>query len=78
MNFEQNRIKIGDIPVADFQEMTDPMTFIEKTREQYPGLDLDLVRELFREVQEEMHRMDEDEMTAQKAKDDKKAAKKKE
>lgn len=64
--------------VADFQEMTDPMTFIEKTREQYPGLDLDLVRELFREVQEEMHRMDEDEMTAQKAKDDKKAAKKKE
>jgi len=36
--------------VADLQQMTDPMVFIEKTREQYPGLDMDMVRDAFKEV----------------------------
>ena len=61
--------------VADIQQMTDPMVFIEKTWEQYPGLDLELVREMFRGVEEEIHRMDEEEKAAEKAKAERKAAK---
>jgi len=45
--------------VADLQQMTDPMSFIEKTRDQYPGLDLDDVRSAFEEVREEMKRLEE-------------------
>lgn len=62
--------------VAELQQMTDPMTFIEKTRDQYPGLDLDEVRSAFEEVKEEMKRLAEEEISAAKAKADKKAAKK--
>ena len=43
--------------VAELQQMTDPMTFIEKTAEQYPGLDMDEVRAAFEEVKQEIERM---------------------
>ena len=40
--------------VAELQQMTDPMTFIEKTKDQYPDLDLNMVREALEEVRQEM------------------------
>jgi exonuclease SbcD len=46
--------------VAELQQMTDPMQFIERTKDQYPGLDIEDVRRAFEEVKAEMHRMDEE------------------
>ena len=46
--------------VAELQQMTDPMTFIERTKDQYPGLDLDDVRQAFEEVKIEMERLREE------------------
>ncbi|MBQ3805307.1 MAG: exonuclease SbcCD subunit D [Prevotella sp.] len=46
--------------VAELQQMTDPMTFIERTSDQYPGLDLDDVRQAFEEVRAEMLLLSED------------------
>lgn len=43
--------------VAELQQMTDPITFIERTHDQYPDLDLDDVRQAFEEVREEMRRI---------------------
>ncbi len=40
--------------VAELQQMTDPMMFIERTQDQYPDLDLEDVREAFEEVKAEM------------------------
>lgn len=56
--------------VAELQQMTDPMTFIEKTKSQYPNLDLDQVRKDFEEVKKEMILMEEEEKakTAKKTK----------
>ena len=56
--------------------MTDPMIFIEKTKEQYPGIDLVTVRKMFEEVKEECRLMEEAEKEAAKVKAAKKAAKK--
>ena len=42
--------------LAELQQMTDPIAFVEKTLDQYKGLSLDLVREAFGEVREEMER----------------------
>ncbi len=46
--------------VAELQQMTDPMMFIERTQDQYPGLDLDDVRQAFEEVKAEMERLREE------------------
>lgn len=46
--------------VAELQQMQDPVDFIEKTHDQYPNLDLDMVRSAFEEVREEIRRMEED------------------
>jgi exonuclease SbcD len=40
--------------VAELQQMTDPMKFIEKTSDRYQGLNIDDLREVFREVEEEI------------------------
>lgn len=40
--------------VAELQQMSDPMVFIERTRDQYPGLDLEDVRQAFEEVKAEI------------------------
>ena len=45
--------------VAELQQMTDPMKFIEKTADQYPDLDLEVIREAFKEVEDEMKRKEE-------------------
>lgn len=46
--------------VAEIQQMTDPVLFIEKTKEQYPELDMEEVREAFVEIEAEMKRMAEE------------------
>jgi exonuclease SbcD len=43
--------------VAELQQMTDPIAFIEKTLDQYPGLDLDDLRSAFEEVRQETQRV---------------------
>ena len=47
--------------VAELQQMTDPLLFIERTIEQYPDLDISDVREAFGEIAAELARMDESE-----------------
>ena len=59
--------------VAELREITDPMIFIEKTKEQYPDLDIEEVRNSFEEVKAEMIRLAGDEKAA-KAKTKKKSA----
>ena len=61
--------------VADLQQMTDPMSFIEKTKDLYPDLDLEEVRKAFEEVKEELARMQEAEKTKSTRKAAGKAAK---
>ena len=57
--------------VADLQQMTDPFNFIEKTIHQYPEFKLDEVREAFREITEEVKRMDEEDKQKANAKNKK-------
>ena len=52
--------------VAELQQMTDPVLFIEKTIDRYPGLDLNVIREAFEEVEQEMRRMAEVEKNGRK------------
>ena len=49
--------------VAELQTMDDPMLFIEKTAEQYSGLSLEELRNAFREVKEEIRKMEEEKQT---------------
>lgn len=46
--------------VAELQQMKDPMAFIERTKDQYPGLDLEDVRQAFEEVKEELRLLNEE------------------
>ena len=46
--------------VAELQEMTNPYAFVEKTIAQYPGLNLDMVKEAFEEVEAEVIRLAEE------------------
>lgn len=41
--------------VAELQQMTDPIEFIEKTIDQYEGLEADEIREMFDEVKRELN-----------------------
>lgn len=43
--------------VADLQQMTDPLTFIQQTADQYPELDMREVQQAFVDVEAEVHRM---------------------
>lgn len=61
--------------VAELQQMTDPVDFIEKTMDQYAGLTLDDVRAAFEEVRDEIKRYEEEEMARAAEKEAKKAAK---
>ncbi|MCR5014818.1 MAG: exonuclease SbcCD subunit D [Bacteroidales bacterium] len=47
--------------VAELQEMKDPLEFILKTKEHYPLLDMDELKGLFKEVEEEIRRTQEEE-----------------
>lgn len=46
--------------VADLQQMTDPMQFIEQTIHAYPELDITDLREAFKEIEEEVQSLEED------------------
>lgn len=61
--------------VAELQQMRDPVSFIEKTIDQYPDLDINEIKAAFDEVKSEMKLMIEEERNAAKAKADRKAAK---
>ena len=54
--------------IADLQQMTNPMAFIEKTFSQYPGLDLEEVRLAFEEVKTEIMRAKEEKEAKEKTK----------
>jgi len=58
--------------VAELQQMKDPLQFIEKTKDQYPSLDMDEIREAFKEVEKEIRRMNEEESLKAAAKTKKK------
>lgn len=46
--------------VAELQQMTDPMSFIEKIKDQYPELDIDEVRAAFADVKAEIEKHEEE------------------
>jgi exonuclease SbcD len=53
-------IKKTEFEVAELQQMTDPILFIEKTIDQYKDLNIEMVREAFEEVKAEMRRIEEE------------------
>ena len=55
-----DRLSQPTFDVADLQQMTDPVLFVEKTLSQYPDLDLDMVRAAFEEVKAERDRLSEE------------------
>lgn len=61
--------------VAELQQMTNPLDFIEKTFDQYPELDLMEVRSAFEEVEQEILLMAEEEAEKAAAKETKKGSK---
>ena len=71
---EEKRVQKPTFEVAELQQMTDPMAFIEKTKDLYPDLTLDDIREAFKEAKEEMARLEQEEADAEKAKAEKKEA----
>lgn len=60
--------------VAELQQMTNPLDFIEKTIGLYPTLSLDEVRDAFKEVEKEIQRMQEEEKQKAAAKATKKSS----
>ncbi len=44
--------------IEEIKQMTDPREFVRKTVSAYPGLAEDEIDELFREVEEEVRKMD--------------------
>lgn len=52
--------------VAELQQMTDPMVFIEKTKDQYPYFDIEELRSVFDEIKSEAKRLMEDNENKQK------------
>lgn len=55
-----NGIEKPVFEVAELQQMTDPVEFIEKTREQYPKLDFTTLRDVFKEIEAEITRAKEE------------------
>lgn len=50
-----------EIAVEELQQMTDPLQFIRRTSDQYPSLDLGMIEDAFREIEEEIRLMNEEE-----------------
>lgn len=51
--------------LAELQQMTDPMEFIEKTQAQYPKLDLQFLHDVIKEIEAEVERIKEKEAAKQ-------------
>ncbi|MGM9804222.1 MAG: exonuclease SbcCD subunit D, partial [Muribaculaceae bacterium] len=47
--------------IADLQQMTNPLEFITTTIDQYPGIDLDMITSAFKEIEEEVRHINDDE-----------------
>lgn len=60
--------------VAELQQMTDPMEFIEKTQAQYPKLDMETLRDVFKEIETEVKHIKEEEAAKEAKKKAKKAS----
>ena len=60
--------------VAELQQMTDPMVFIERTQAQYPKLDMETLRDVFKEIEAEVERIKEEEATKEAKKKSKKTS----
>lgn len=54
--------------VADLQQMTDPMIFIEKTKDQYPEIDIEELRASFDEIKIEVEKLKEEKENKEKNK----------
>ncbi len=61
--------------VAELQQMTNPLDFIAKTIDQYPELDIEEIRLAFEEVEQEVLRIEEEEVIKAAAKETKKGSK---
>lgn len=57
----QDDIEKPTFEVAELQQMTDPLVFIEKTQAQYPKLDMEMLRDAFKEIEAEVKRIKEEE-----------------
>ena len=64
---EEERVRLV-FEVAELQQMTDPIQFVERTIEQYPGLRLEDVRKAFEEVKNEMLLLSEEKETKNRQK----------
>lgn len=62
--------------IAEIQQMDSPIEFIEKTADQYPKLDIEEIKEMFREVEAETIRMSEEEKEKKEQKKAKQSKKK--
>ncbi len=51
--------------MAELQQMSDPMEFIEKTQTQYPKLDLQFLHDVINEIESEVGRLREKEAAKQ-------------
>lgn len=51
---EQNEDNKPTFELVELQQMTDPVVFIEKTKDQYPRLDLTTLRDVFKEIEIEV------------------------
>ena len=54
--------------VAELQQMTDPMVFIEKTKDMYPEIDMEELKNVFDDIKNEVERIKEEEFASEKAK----------
>lgn len=55
-NNDDNK-ELPSFEIAELQQMTNPLEFIERSIEQYPTLNIDEVREAFIEIEEEIYRL---------------------
>lgn len=58
-NDSERAVEAPRFEVAELQQMTDPMQFIEKTIDQYDDLSLEILRDAFDEIREEVRRIKE-------------------
>ena len=65
---KQSETAVPTFKIADLQQMTDPMHFIERTIDRYPQFTLEELAEAFREVEEEVRLMQEEAAAKEKKK----------
>lgn len=71
---EESKNKRPTFEVAELQQMENPFTFIEKTIDQYPSIDISELREAFTEIEEEVRSIEEAETEKERIKASKKTS----